>query len=440
MRHFACQYRRPVVGTYQSNRECVQLDLPMAAKKRDAAGNDAEDPLISGSRDEWPASPTNYWGLAVTTPVFMGYAACVILQHQLKETMGVDDKNSHDYKIFTHAVSFNYIGNLIFRLAHNVVFARFKPRQRVFISLSAMCIAMTLLGVVICLGKSRNLAWIFVAYFLCGVSVGTYESNMISCITPLGHESKVWTIIGMPLGFNLISIGGQALLSADFPLPGLYIIVLSLCITAMMVMMYMIPNREIPNNSNNLAEVRENIGEWRAWLPLIKWHCAALMVDMWAVSFFSAIMFYILSEPNVSMFGMNHTSWIVDKHAYFAVFNCFTFIGDSMSRKLIYHMKRLRHPWLYLLCAVVGAALLLSDIPLLGPLGMFLVFFCNGAVYATSTKYIDTHVDKRYNLVALSVWLFIGDIGSVIGSNSWQEIQPRICTEALKKSQYFCNP
>ena len=201
-----------------------------AAKKQDPKG-DAEDPLIGGSHDEWPASPTNYWGLAVTTPVFMGYAACVILQHQLKDVMDVK-KGTDAYTIFTHAVSFNYIGNLIFRLAHNVVFSRFKPRQRVFISLSAMCVAMTLLGVVICLGKSRNLAWIFVAYFLCGVSVGTYESNMISCITPLGHESKVWTIIGMPLGFNLISIGGQALLSANFPLPGLYIIVLVLCIIA----------------------------------------------------------------------------------------------------------------------------------------------------------------------------------------------------------------
>ena len=57
------------------------------------------------------------------------------------------------------------------------------------------------------------------------------------------------------------------------------------------------------------------------------------------------------------------------------------------------------------------------------------------AVYATSSKHIDTRVDRRVNLTALSVWLFIGDIGSVTGSNTWPFIAPLITHGAIKA---FC--
>ena len=34
------------------------------------------------------------------------------------------------------------------------------------------------------------------------------------------------------------------------------------------------------------------------------------------------------------------------------------------------------------------------------------------------SRHIDANIDHKYNLIALSVWLFIGDIGSVAGSNT----------------------
>jgi predicted membrane protein len=51
------------------------------------------------------------------------------------------------------------------------------------------------------------------------------------------------------------------------------------------------------------------------------------------------------------------------------------------------------------------------------PLCAFGIAFANGAIYAQSARYIDKNVPIAYNLVSLSVWLFVGDIGSVIGSN-----------------------
>eukprot|EP00937_MAST-01D_sp_MAST-1D-sp2_P003013 g3013.t1 len=381
---------------------------------------------------------TYYEGMLVTIPVFMGYASCVTLQHALSDQMDVV-KGSTRATEFKHAVSLNYVGNLVFRVGHNFVFARFKPRQRVFISLSCMFLAMFTLGVIVCFGGAGNVGWIFACYFLCGVSVGSYESNMISCVTPLGHESKMWTIIGMPIGFNIISIGGQALLQAGLPVGVLYTVVAALTICAMVVLRLRIPDLEIENNSRNLSETMENIRAWRQWLPAIKWHATALLVIMWTVSFFSSIMYWILSADNVALFGLHDTSrWVVPKHAYFAVFSVFTLLGDAGSRRIAYRLQRLYHPWWFLLLSALGAGLLLSDIPLIGPLGMFFIFFANGFVYGTSTKFIDEHVDKRFNLAALSAWLFIGDIGSVIGSNSWQEVQPLICTKALVASPYFC--
>ena len=70
------------------------------------------------------------------------------------------------------------------------------------------------------------------------------------------------------------------------------------------------------------------------------------------------------------------------------------------------------------------------------PIGIFLVFFANGAIYATSTRFIDTHIKHEYNLIALSVWLFIGDVGSVIGSNVLPYIRDLVCATT---TQYICS-
>jgi hypothetical protein len=85
-----------------------------------------------------------------------------------------------------------------------------------------------------------------------------------------------------------------------------------------------------------------------------------------------------------------------------------------------------RHPWLYLVACLAGAALCLLKVAFVAPLGIFLVFFANGSIYATTTRHIDTNVDKQYNLIALSVWLFIGDIGSVAGSNTLPYVRARV--------------
>lgn len=45
------------------------------------------------------------------------------------------------------------------------------------------------------------------------------------------------------------------------------------------------------------------------------------------------------------------------------------------------------------------------------------VLWANGSIYATTTRHVDNNVMKGHNLVALSTWLFMGDVGSTVGSN-----------------------
>jgi hypothetical protein len=54
------------------------------------------------------------------------------------------------------------------------------------------------------------------------------------------------------------------------------------------------------SNTNNLRTFREGIKAMGEWLPLIKWNCLALMIDMYAVSFFTAIPFYVYNDDYCS--------------------------------------------------------------------------------------------------------------------------------------------
>ena len=52
------------------------------------------------------------------------------------------------------------------------------------------------------------------------------------------------------------------------------------------------------SNTNNLRTFRESVNAMGEWLPLIKWNCLALMVNMYVVSFFTAIPFYVYNDSH----------------------------------------------------------------------------------------------------------------------------------------------
>jgi hypothetical protein len=87
-----------------------------------------------------------------------------------------------------------------------------------------------------------------------------------------------------------------------------------------------------------------------------------------------------------------------------------------VSRKIFYH-TRLFFPFLFLIFSLVGMGVGLLDITILVPLTALGVSFANGSLYTQTNRLIDRDVPDKYNLVSLSFWLFVGDIGSVCGSN-----------------------
>ena len=99
---------------------------------------------------------------------------------------------------FKHAAAFDLWFNLIFRVMHNVVFACFVPRHRVYISLGCMATSMLLIGVGIHMLNGVNIAWVYAAYMLGGVAMGMFETNLLNSTLDLGHGTKTWSILGMP--------------------------------------------------------------------------------------------------------------------------------------------------------------------------------------------------------------------------------------------------
>ena len=129
-------------------------------------------------------------------PLFMGYACLFSLQGKIKDAYGITTQGER-FEQFGNAVSFLYMGNLVFRFAHNILFFCLSPRIRVLIAMLSMVAALNLLlwGVFIC-QLTHTLAWVYGAYALGGVAVGTFEANLLSSITPLGHQTKLWATLG----------------------------------------------------------------------------------------------------------------------------------------------------------------------------------------------------------------------------------------------------
>ena len=149
---------------------------------------------------------------------------------------------------------------------------------------------------------------------------------------------------------------------------------------------------------NSLRHFREGVKAMGEWLPLIKWNCLALMIDMYAVSFFTSIPFYVYNDDycskaavaagsttcsTISMISGSGTTTLMDHDRYFAVFNMHTFLGDTISRKVAYYFEP-KHPMVYVFITIIGAVLASLRMPILLWPGLFAIFFANGAIYGAT--------------------------------------------------------
>jgi MFS-type transporter involved in bile tolerance (Atg22 family) len=74
-------------------------------------------------------------------------------------------------------------------------------------------------------------------------------------------------------------------------------------------------------------------------------------------------------------------------------------------------------PFLFLIFSAMGMACGLSYISELMFFCGFFIAFANGSIYAQANKKIDRDISEDHSVTAFSFWLFLGDVGSVAGSN-----------------------
>ncbi|ETO13985.1 hypothetical protein RFI_23383 [Reticulomyxa filosa] len=218
----------------------------------------------------------------------------------------------------------------------------------------------------------------------------------------------------------------------------LYIFTGCFCVLSVWIWLTFIP---VPGayNQQTPRSFIDHLKKWREWFPLITQNSIALCVDMFFVSAFSAMNQFVLSDDTVPLLGhLKIDAAHMSFDNFMVVYSLCTFIGDTGGRKVVYWWDLQNNPLWFLLSSFAGGILCVVKIPILMWLGGFAIFFANGLIYAATTKRIDASVGRIFNLTSLSVWLFVGDVGSVTGSNTWEILEPLVCANE-KHSRYFCN-
>ena len=396
--------------------------VPVTSGDSTRKGNSSSSSVAAAREKELEELPAMKSAIFCVIPLFMGYACLFSLQGKIKDAYGITT-HGEKFDQFGNAVSFLYMGNLVFRFAHNILFFCFSPRIRVLIAMLCMVASLNLLlwGVFVC-KLTQTLAWEYGAYALGGVAVGSFEANLLSAITPLGHQTKMWATLGIPIGVSAITIGAFGAMAGGLPVEYIYIFVSICLLGSIVVFIFILPYKHIPGNADSMSAFLGNLKQYDQWFWKIKWHCVCLAMNMLVVSTFSpGVMLYIFSnKTGVKMFG-HKSSFLMSHDAFFCLYNVFTFIGATASRKYAYVDKVDRPIGLFLLFSAAGVAFNVvasqTNIGILALFGGMCVFLGNGSIYNRTTKAVDNHVGSIFNLTALSAWLLVGDLGSVLGSN-----------------------
>lgn len=389
--------------------------------------------------------------IIVSSAMFMGYGSLVAFQHKLFDAYRLNSHGEHwssNKELLKHGAVMNYIGNLAFRFLHNVFLACLSSRQRVSLALWAMAVSMFMLG--FCVYYPFYTTWVpvvYIAYFLGGGAIGTFETNILSCVTPLGHDSKLWAMLGIPIGFSSMSVGGMFACGAGLPVEWLYYMTAIMCVIGVLLFACFVPSGYPPMTLEEQARLTasgkkapeeeltgkrnfySDIKKYQTWFPIVWWPSVARTICMFFLTFFSSFNLYrIPTEAGegghdiVPIHAFGSTGYMRVSF-YLAVLNFMQLIGDTVSRKLAYILPACNPVW-YNIWSVSGGVMCYFCNPILTWFGTLFIFLGNGAIYSNSVRRIDEGLEesnaRQLDLIAISMWLLLGDIGSVIGSNTWQ--------------------
>jgi hypothetical protein len=279
----------------------------------------------------------------------------------------------------------------------------------------------------------HSVLWVFFSYAFVGVCEGSYGPNMLNVVNRLG-DTRVWMILAMPAGVATITIIGFGLMALGMPFQYLYIITAVLSALAIVTYLFTIyPVAQAADKDGDNFDLQQfwlDLREFRQWFPKIWLYSLVFIVNMTCLAMFNpgCTLYSYQSRVTYRLFGFTLT------HDWFMMlYNIGSFLGDFVSRRVMNRLSLL-NPLFYFLLLCVALALNLSLIPEIAPFAAFAFSWSNGALYCQSTKLIGRLFTTEYHLTATSTWLFLGDVGSTVGSNLVQPVRPWI---AVLKSEMF---
>lgn len=371
--------------------------------------------------------PAQRISMLVTIAVFSGYAALFSLQHVIKVFYGIPDDGSEASHQFSFAITIQYICNLILRLGHNAILMPFTPRQRCLVGLVAMGISMLILGIGVFTFNHRSLALLATAYGFGGCAVGVFETNYSVVLAALGTQTKIYGISGIPLGIFFVIVPGFIAVGMGMDVRFIYFSVVVLLLLGAVVLFNVIHYPQVDSllswneleyeDEEEIVEIENPKKSTIAWtLPVVSVGIVFLVNMMFVSAFSPGVLLYILNGPEVSILP----SVPMRTGYFFAIFSSCGFIGDVLSRRLVYKRTSANpfHPIWYLMFTGCGVLIILTQMPLIAPIGTFLVFFGNGSIYAQSCRKLDTCLDSSVSVWGNSLFFFLGDCGSVVGAIS----------------------
>jgi len=176
-------------------------------------------------------------------------------------------------------------------------------------------------------------------------------------------------------------------------------------------------------------QLEDDLRAWRDWIPKMWTLPLAMACDSFCLATFApGVLLFIYDEPRVTLLSapLVRSDITVSKDVFFILYNLSTAIGGFIGRYSAYHLRCVVHPMWYTALSAVGVMivvlgtpgrLLAAMGPMLAPFAGMLIFLGDGFIYNTIGRSIDMQVPKDRNLAAISCWFFIGDFGSVAGSN-----------------------
>jgi hypothetical protein len=347
--------------------------------------------------------------------MFAGYASLFALQRQVKQIVKIsDDDNSSSFE-FGVMIAMLYIGNLVFRLCNGYVFKSLKPLKRCLAGILLMISALTILTICDMLHKWYNITpsmlIIGLAYSFGGAGIGTFEPNMLEAISQFNTSEKRFASLGIPAGVGTITIGGFLLLSLNVPLYVVYItVILMLFLGSIGSSLYLSKHNKTIDPGYVKPLLIDNPYENKRSMS---WYYISIFIDMLGVSLFSpGVMLYLLDHNSMTFLKVKRTQ-------YFMIYGICTTLGGLFGRWIGFTLRKSYNPLLLVLVVIIGMVIDLALAiynPIFGWLAGFLVLCGNALLYNQSWSYLGTKNTNKTGVTLYSKWLFVGDLGSTIGT------------------------